>query len=356
MIQKVQINGPAIVLSNHTSFPDFLYTTIAVYPKRVTYLAAAKMFYDPLLGFFLRLARAIPKSLFQTDTAATLNAFRILKKNGIIGIFPEGQISPIGVTMEYNFAIVKFIKKAKVPVYIVKHHGAYLVNPPWTKKTFKGKVETTVELLVTKEELETLPLQEINKRMNQKLSFNTHEYNETRLMRTKLKPINNLESVIYQCPNCHENDLIADKYKLVCPHCKSEFMYDEYGKLGGYRIDELYRKQEAFIQHRIHTDNQFELNATVKLESYRNHRVKEVGSGVLRLNTNGYYFTGMVDNQPTNYEFNPLYIPSLPSDLGVNIQIYRDDTLYQFVFEDKHVPSQFVIAGEYIHTLYKNKK
>src|SRR3989339_115812 len=80
--KKLKISGPAIILSNHTSFYDFIYTTAAMYPHRVSYLAANKMFYDPLLGFFLHLARAIPKSLFQSDPAATLKAFKILKRKG----------------------------------------------------------------------------------------------------------------------------------------------------------------------------------------------------------------------------------------------------------------------------------
>lgn len=347
----VKIKGPAIVLSNHTSFPDFLYTTVAAYPKRVSYLAADKMFYDPVLGLFLRLARAIPKCLFQTDPVATLKAFRILKQNGIIGIFPEGQISPIGVTMDYNPSIIKLIQKAKVPVYMVKHRGAYLVNPPWTKKTFRGKIETTVDIVVTQEEVQSLSKHELHQRINDKLSFNTHEYNETRQMKTKLNDIYNLESVIYHCPNCGIDDLKSEKHQLVCTHCNSEFIYDEYGKLGGYRIDELYKIQESIIHQKFDKNPDFHMNADVKLECYRENRVVEVGQGTLRLDIHGYHFNGTVDGVLTRYDFDPLHIASLPSDLGINIQIYKDYMLYQFVFSDNRIPTQFVIAGEYIYKL-----
>jgi 1-acyl-sn-glycerol-3-phosphate acyltransferase len=142
VIKKCKITAPAIILTNHTSFYDFLYTAAAMYPKRVTYLAARKMFYEPGTGFFLRLARAIPKSLMQADSTATLKSLRILKKKGIISIFPEGQISPSGRSLKPAFSIAKFIKKANVNVYMVKHFGAGLVNPPWSKKSFKGRIET----------------------------------------------------------------------------------------------------------------------------------------------------------------------------------------------------------------------
>ena len=107
--QKVKVNKPAIILSNHTSWFDFMYTTAAMYPHRVSYLAASKMFYDPSINIFLKMARAIPKSLFQPDPGATLKAFRILKKGGIISVFPEGQISPYGKSLTPSFSIAKFI-------------------------------------------------------------------------------------------------------------------------------------------------------------------------------------------------------------------------------------------------------
>jgi 1-acyl-sn-glycerol-3-phosphate acyltransferase/DNA-directed RNA polymerase subunit RPC12/RpoP len=349
--RTTSIQGPAIVLCNHTSFHDFVYTTTALYPKRVTYLAADKMFYDPLLGFFLRLARAIPKCLFQNDLGATLKALKILKQNGIVAIFPEGQISPIGVTMEYNFAIAKLVKKADVPVYVVRHKNAYLVNPPWTKKTFRGHVYTEIESIASKEETHRLTEDELNKRIAGKLAFNTHAYNEIAKMKVRLNDIANLESVIYRCPTCGGERLEASKVALVCPDCGAQFVYDAYGKLGGHRIDLLYREQERIIREAFERDPGYKLAADVRLETYRDDRVKEVGGGRLEITRDGYRFEGDVDGKETTYEFSPRNIPTLPSDLGINVQIYRDNRLYQFVFNDIHLPTKFVIAGEAIHRM-----
>jgi len=344
-----KITAPAIVLSNHTSFHDFVYTTTALYPRRVTYLAADKMFYDPLLGFFLRLARAIPKCLFQNDMVATKKALKILQQKGILGIFPEGQISPIGVTMDYNFAIAKLVKKAKVPVYVVRHKNAYLVNPPWTKKSFRGHVYTDIELIASRETISQLSEQELNHLISEKLAFNTHAYNEVKRMKVHLNAIANLESVIYRCPNCGLEHLQADKYSLVCPDCQARFEYDAYGRLGGYRIDRLYHQQEETIRQAFESDPNFTLSEDVRLETYRGNRVQEVGGGRLEITRRGYRFEGLVDNQRAIYEFNPKNIPTLPSDLGINVQIYQNHVLYQFVFSDNHLPTKFVIASEYLY-------
>jgi 1-acyl-sn-glycerol-3-phosphate acyltransferase len=353
--KKAHLYAPCIVLSNHTSFPDFIYTTSAVYPKRINYLAADKMFYDPVLGFFLRLARAIPKCLFQNDTQATLKAMRILKNKGIIGIFPEGQISPAGVTLEFNPAISKFIKKVNVPVYLVKHRNAYLVNPPWSKKTFRGKIETSVELLFSIEDINQLSQSKINDVIQEKLFFNTHEYNDIKRNTYKVNDITNLESVIYQCPRCKTKELISKHKSLVCNNCNSIYQYDQYGQLGGYRIDVLYREQESFIQNEIDNNPDFLLESNVNLECYRGKKVIEVGKGCIKLSKNGYEYIGTIDGVNTKLYFTPKTIPTLPSDLGRNIQIYEGYQLYQFVFNDRRIPTQFVIAGEYLHKIENNK-
>ncbi|MBN2696018.1 MAG: 1-acyl-sn-glycerol-3-phosphate acyltransferase, partial [Bacilli bacterium] len=286
--KNTKIKAPCIILSNHTSFPDFIYTTAAAYPRRVNYLAADKMFYDPVLGFFLRLARAIPKHLYQKDPVATLDALRVIKKGGILGVFPESQISSIGVTLEFGPAIAKMVKKAGVTVYLIKHRNAYLVNPPWTKKTFKGKIETTIDLMFSHEQLVDQSVEEIYNEIIRQLAFNTHEYNEIKKKRFKLNDITNLQSVIFQCPKCHNKNLTSNKTSLICPDCGAVLTYDVYGKLGGHRLDILYRSQEDDIRNQIDNSEDFALESEVSLECYRGKRLIKVGEGKLRLEKTGY--------------------------------------------------------------------
>ncbi|MBN2876147.1 MAG: 1-acyl-sn-glycerol-3-phosphate acyltransferase [Bacilli bacterium] len=349
--RMVKIEKPCIILSNHTSYFDFSYTVSAIYPHRITFLAADKFFYDPILGKVMRMARAIPKCLFQTDPIATIKAQRILKqKRGIIGIFPEGQISPIGKFSAFNPSIGKLIQKSHVNVYMIKHQGAYLINPPWTKKTFKGKMETFVDMIVSKEETETMSLEAINKRINEALYFNTSEYSEARIRKYRLNDVTNLESVIYTCPNCKAENLVSNHIGLHCPDCQSDFVYDDFGLVGGQRLDTLYRIQEDAIRDRFQNNPDYVMKANVRLESYRNKRLVDVGSGVFELSKLGYRFSGIIDGESKELEFDPKDIPTFPSDLGINIQIYRDYMIYQFVFSDVRLPTQFLIAAEYLYT------
>lgn len=199
--KKLKIKGPALVLSNHTSFYDFLYSMSATYPRRVNFLAAKKMFYEPVLRFFLTHGKVIPKALLEADPAATVQSLKVIKNNGILGIFPEGQIAPTGVTLPVNPAIIKLIKKAGVPVYLIKHHNAYFANPPWTKKTYKGRIKTTVDILFSADDVKTYSEDELFKQFNNAFYHDPYAYNKLHNYKYRVRNISGLENLIYIVSN-----------------------------------------------------------------------------------------------------------------------------------------------------------
>jgi ribosomal protein S27AE len=344
-----KVKGPAIVLSNHTSFHDFIYTTNAVYPRRINYLAAHKMFHEPSTRFFLKMARAIPKSLLQADPVATLKAFRILKKKGIIGIFPEGQISPIGTTLPFSLSIAKFIKKAKVNVFLAKHKNAYLAHPPWSKYHFRGRVDTSVELLLSKHDIDVLSTGDIHKRVTEGLYFKTSLYNQQMNQVYKVKDIKNLENVIYQCPKCMHEGLNSQNDRLVCPSCHDHLIYDQYGRINQLSIDALYDNQRQFIVKEIEKNHHFEWKEKVILQMIKNDYLQSVGFGTLTLNKHAIVYDGMIDAKLEKRVFEIKNIQSLPSDIGKNVQIYEGYQIFQFQMDRAWMPTKFVIATEYLH-------
>jgi len=320
-----------------------------MYPARISYLGAKKYFHDPLTSIFLKLARAIPKSLMQSDMKAVRSAMAILQKKGILGIFPEGQISPTGTSLQPAYSIAKLIKKASVDVYVVKHRNAYLVNPPWSKKTFKGRIETEKRLIIASAEIASLTPDDIYKRVTDNLFFSTSKYNREKRYSYKLQDIANLENVIYQCPNCLHEGLVANYDRLQCPKCGHELVYDRYGLLNGAGIDELYALQESRLQKNIDLSSDYLIEAAVRLFSFRDDRLIEVGKGRLSLDRLLYNYQGTIDNETVKRSFKVSKIPTLPSDIGRNVQIYENDQIYQFEFDIPYLPTKFIHAGEYLH-------
>ena len=342
------ITRPCILLSNHTSFHDFIYTTTAVYPNRVTYLAAEKMLYLPDTKLFLKLARVIPKPLFHPDAVSIRKTFTILKKKGIIGIFPEGQISDTGKALKPPYAVAKLVKKANVDVFTVTHEGAYQVNPPWTKKSFKGKITTQVKRIIRKEELANLSSDSIYKIITDHLNIDT--FSQTALQTVKRVDIRGLEALINRCPSCKAIAIQGHKDMLKCLQCGHELRVDSTLRLNGKTIQSYYEHQTKQLIEELKA-NTLTLNHPVILESYVKRRVKQVGRGTIKLDEMGYTYEGTIHNNPVHLHFDPVFIPYLPSDIGKNIQIYHDNQLYQFVFYESAIPIMYVALAPYLHQL-----
>ncbi len=349
LVEKTKIKRPAIILSNHTSFNDFIYTTAAAYPLRISYLAAAKMFYEKGKGPFLRLARAIPKSLFQSDLRSVVSALDILKQKGIVAIFPEGQISSYAASQKSPFSIAKFLKKAGVNVYVIQHRNAALYGPPWSTKHFRGPTFTSIKALLTADEMKVMDEKTIYEKVEQGLYFNTGEFNRIHKHKYHVTDISNLENLIYECPHCGHEGLSVKEKALVCPQCGHSMTYDEYGFLDGKSIAEHYQRQRETINNKIESNPQFVLTAKVSLERYAGKKIATTGQGTLTLDKEKYLYVGTDSGKEVTYRFSVKTVEYIPTDIGKNIQIYDGYEVFQFHFETPYLPTQFVIAGEQLY-------
>ncbi|WP_025724888.1 lysophospholipid acyltransferase family protein [Acholeplasma granularum] len=349
ILKKVKITGPAITLSNHTSWYDFAYTFAAIYPKGTTFLAAEKMFYDRRMGFWLKLAKAIPKKLFRADPKAVHSTFKLLKQNEIVSIFPEGQISTTGRPIPISFAIAKLVKRARVDVYAITHENASLVNPAWSKKSFKGKIYTSILPILSKNEIEFLSENEIYNRIVDKLAVDSSVINLSKKLKFKGKNIKGLENVIYQCDKCKHVGLNTHKNEIICPSCNSRRIYDLFGLLDNKTIYEVYEKQKLYFIDSLKENSNFKIESSTILESYDNDLIKPLGKGIITLSKHGYNYQGSFRNQDVNIQIPIEDVAALPGDLGRNIQIYYNDEFYQFKLPVHYLPSLFILFSEVLY-------
>ncbi len=351
IIEKTKIKGAAITLSNHTSFYDFAYTFSSIYPRRTNFIAARKMFHEKGLKGFMKLARAIPKSLMEVDISATKSTLKLLKKGGIVTIFPEGQISPSGSTMYFNQAISKLVKKANVNLYIIKHFGAGLVNPPWSKKSFKGKILTKKYLLLNKEDISSMSVEQIHENIVKHLEYRPSEFVLKTKYRYKVNDITNLNNLFYLCFNCNYEGLEIKDNNLFCPNCMHSFKYDNKGFVNDIAYEQVFFKQQNHVINQIKQNPDFCLSANAKVISIKDNKMQEVGFGKINLNKDTYTFKGIIEKQEVVKTFDVKNVSYLPSDVGRNIQIYEKNQVYQFELDIPYLPTKFVHAADYLYQL-----
>jgi 1-acyl-sn-glycerol-3-phosphate acyltransferase len=93
--ERIPMQGPLIVVCNHLNNADPPIVGAGIARRRLRFMAKIELFKLPF-GLFPRAYGAFPVRRFDADVAAMLNAERILRNGGVLGMFPEGTRSRTG--------------------------------------------------------------------------------------------------------------------------------------------------------------------------------------------------------------------------------------------------------------------
>lgn len=93
--ENVPKSGALIVVSNHLNNADPPILGAGIASRRIRFMAKVELFKMPF-GAIIKLWDAFPVRRFDADLGAMLNAERILKRGGALGMFPEGHRSRTG--------------------------------------------------------------------------------------------------------------------------------------------------------------------------------------------------------------------------------------------------------------------
>lgn len=141
------------MIYNHPSFFDWAFAFAPLYPRRVNAIMNYYYFCNYRLGTLLNKIGAFPKYLFQPDISAVKNIKRVIKNGGIVGIAPEGRLSPHGRMESITAATAKLLKNLGVPVILAKINGAYFSYPKWAKTYRRGRVDVNYRELFDAERI-----------------------------------------------------------------------------------------------------------------------------------------------------------------------------------------------------------
>lgn len=335
------VKGPLLVIGNHTSFYDFLYMARILYPHRITFVVAAKYFRFHGLSLVFRLARAIPKNLFSADIRTVARTITIIKQGGIVGIYPEGQISLGGSTLPLPDGIGKLVKHLGVPVVMVKTFGGGFVDPPWSNSHRKGIVESYVSVVLSKEQLETMSLDTIDETLVKALAANPYHWQEQNGYEYHGKELTEgLTNILYICPHCHsEFELITNGDQLACSRCGMKATLLGSGHLTWQNtnpyfkhIGEWYEWEHQEEEKVVLADENYSYTVPVELAMYRRDGdgIEAVGNGTMTITRKLYAYSGTFRGKAVQMEFRTRTTRYVPFDGGRNFQIYSDNELHEF--------------------------
>lgn len=129
--EQIPLKGSLMVAANHFSFMDPVVLQM-VFPRRISFMMTEK-YYEGRGKWFFKLLHCICVKEKDRNVAALKAGIEVLKKNGVLGIFPEGGISRDGRLQEGNPGIGFLAMKSGVPVIPAFISGTYEAMPKGTK-------------------------------------------------------------------------------------------------------------------------------------------------------------------------------------------------------------------------------
>jgi 1-acyl-sn-glycerol-3-phosphate acyltransferase len=124
--ENIPAEGPAVLAINHVGYLDFALAALAPpRPRReVRYLARRDFFEKPITGRLLYSIRQIPVDVHGDPRQAAEVAQAALEAGDIVGIHPEGTISPSFVPRRGKSGAVRLADSAQAPIVPVGIWGS----------------------------------------------------------------------------------------------------------------------------------------------------------------------------------------------------------------------------------------
>ena len=355
------LKPPFFLLCNHNSFMDFMIMTKAIFPNRANYVVAI----DGYIGreWLLRAVGGICNRKFTKSINLVRNMLQARDNGDIVALFPEARYSLCGTTAVLPESLGKMVRKMNVPVVTLIMHGHHINSPFWNTRNRKVKpVESDLSLILTKEETQKLPVDEINARIIEAFQYDEYKWQKEKGVRVKYKGrAEGLQKVLYQCPACNaEYKIRSENSQLRCSACGKAWEMSELGELRALNgetefthIPEWYEWERDNIRREI-GQGVYNQEMEVRIESLPNARgfITFEEPGCLTHNMDGFKLTGAYKGEPFTITWEPPLLHSCHIEYdymgrGDCIDLNTtDDTFYLFPKGDSYAVTKIALATE----------
>jgi 1-acyl-sn-glycerol-3-phosphate acyltransferase len=127
-LDNVPETGPCIVVCNHVSYVDAIVIAACV-RRPIRFVMDHRIFRTPFLNWLFRTMQAIPVASARDDARLKEQAFETaaaaLRAGEVVGIFPEGTLTPDGEIGPFRPGVERMVKDTPVPVVPMALRGLW---------------------------------------------------------------------------------------------------------------------------------------------------------------------------------------------------------------------------------------
>ena len=315
------IKPPYLLLANHNAFMDIKVMTLATFPHPKNYVIAIDGYLNR--EKLIRDIGGICKRKFTTDFQLIKHLEYAVSQNRVPVIFPEARYSLCGTTAILPPSVGRLCRHLNVPVVMLMMHGHHINSPFWNLTDRKVKpLKAEIKVILTKEELQMLSIDEINERINEAFQYDEYQWQKDNNIHVKYKGrAEGLHKVLYKCPHCGKEYKMDSKgTQLFCKACGHTWEYTELGELEAVEgktyfshIPDWYEWERDEVRKEIEAGT-YHFESIVHTCMMPKDKFVPIGKGHLVHDMNGFKLTGVFEDR--KYE---VVLPA-SSTYGVHIE------------------------------------
>ena len=372
-IEKVNMEGlkpPYMLLSNHMQFIDFKLCAMVTGTHRINNVVSVDGYYRR--AWLMELIGSIGTRKYTTDIHMVKSIYKVLRRGDVLSMYPEARYSPAGMTCYLPESLGALIKRAKVPVVTVVHHGNYLHMPFWNfRKKRKVPLHTVATKILTPEDIEKMTAEEILATVKEALTYNEYEYQKENgiLIKEKYRA-EGLHKILYKCPHCMaESKMDSKGAELFCTECGKRWFFEENGDLRATQgeteficVPEWYRWEREQVKAEIERgEYRFEEEVDVySLPMLR--KFMPLGKATVTHDAeNGFVISGEYRGKPYCIHRAPIQMNSLHVEYDYCHHIPKDcfdisteeDSFFCYPRTKKNVLTKLAFATEIIYEMHE---
>ena len=374
-IEKIGMDGlkpPYFMLSNHQYFVDFQLADHVTYPHKVNNVINIDGYINR--AWLMELIGGICTRKFSNDFHLIKSIMKVLKRGDVVGLYPEARYSACGITSYIPLSLAKMVKMAKVPVVVLIHHGNHLESPFWNfRKKRKVPLYTRAKLVLTKQQVETMSVNEIYEILLKEFEYDEYKYQKENNILIKEKyRAEGLHKILYKCPDClQESKMDSKGSELYCKKCNARWNLNEDGSLSQIgkdskftHVPDWYNWERSIVKQEV-INGTYSFEDDVEIYSMPNTSIKKLGKGsITHTIDEGFVLNGNYRKQPFRIIRKPLASNSLHVEYDyVHIKPYdcfcincEDDSFFVYPKKENVITKiGFAVEEIYQYHLNKNK-
>ncbi|NLM10484.1 MAG: 1-acyl-sn-glycerol-3-phosphate acyltransferase [Clostridiaceae bacterium] len=347
--KKIQnIKPPYLVIGNHVGVWDPFLMSIGI-SDPIYFVISDSHFRNFWLRQVLKLVGGIPKSKQLADSGTIRAILSIIKRKGVIGLYPEGARNWDLKNVPVIYSTAKLIKSLKIPVISTVMQGAGLTRPRWARSSRTGMINMNYDILLKPEEIKIMDVDAIYQKVVDGINMNEYEWQKKNMIPFKGNNLAEyLDLFLVVCPKCKSLcSLYSHGDFFTCRDCSYTVKYDEYGflKTEGEKFfdsPQTWSEWQNDYLYKLFSKEEFKSG---KAPLFTDTDTK-LFTGRRRGKLRKYNWLGKVELYFDRFEFKPekgdMYTFPLDEISGMNTQnnnkfeFYYKNTLYRFKFTTQH--------------------